>query len=195
MYTGEMVAVSEQQLIDCDHAKPFEDLGCEGGDFTGAFAVSSLSPMTIDQATDISGRCTRFPRSCGVWPLSASVSYRCAAANTKARAHLHVHRLTGGMQYIINNGGIDTEEDYPYMALDAKCAVKKEGRRVVTLDAWESVPPGNETALMQAVSQHPVAVGMCCGDYLDVRVPPALRIANARMCSYDGRLYPLCDAR
>ena len=41
---------------------------------------------------------------------------------------------------------------------------------MVTLDAWESVPPGNETALMQAVSQHPVAVGMCCGDYLDVRV-------------------------
>jgi len=40
---------------------------------------------------------------------------------------------------------------------------------VVTLDAWESVPPGNETALMQAVSQHPVAVGMCCGDFLDVR--------------------------
>ena len=39
----------------------------------------------------------------------------------------------------------------------------------MTLDAWESVPPGNETALMQAVSQHPVAVGMCCGDYLDVR--------------------------
>ena len=35
MYTGEMVSVSEQQLIDCDHAKPFEDLGCEGGDFTG----------------------------------------------------------------------------------------------------------------------------------------------------------------
>ena len=41
MYTGEMVAVSEQQLIDCDHAKPFEDLGCEGGDFTGAASVNS----------------------------------------------------------------------------------------------------------------------------------------------------------
>ena len=36
--------------------------------------------------------------------------------------------LTGGMQYIINNGGIDTEEDYPYVAQDAKCATKKEGR-------------------------------------------------------------------
>ncbi len=37
MYTGEMISVSEQQLIDCDHAKPFEDLGCEGGDFTGGW--------------------------------------------------------------------------------------------------------------------------------------------------------------
>ena len=34
----------------------------------------------------------------------------------------------GGMQYIINNGGIDTEEDYPYVAQDAKCASKKQGR-------------------------------------------------------------------
>ncbi len=32
------------------------------------------------------------------------------------------------MQYIINNGGIDTEEDYPYVALDAKCARQKQGR-------------------------------------------------------------------
>lgn len=35
MYTGEVVSVSEQQLIDCDTAKPYEDAGCEGGDFTG----------------------------------------------------------------------------------------------------------------------------------------------------------------
>lgn len=107
IYTGgEMTVLSEQQLIDCDHAKPFEDIGCEGGDFTG------------------------------------------------------------GMHYIITNGGIDTEADYPYVAQDDKCSTKKEGRKVVTLDAWEAVPPGNETALMQAVSQHPVAVGMCCGDFL-----------------------------
>ncbi len=47
MYTGEMVSVSEQQLIDCDHAKPFEDLGCEGGDFTGEwrFACVLAKPL------------------------------------------------------------------------------------------------------------------------------------------------------
>ena len=32
------------------------------------------------------------------------------------------------MQYIITNGGIDTEEDYPYVAQDAKCARQKQGR-------------------------------------------------------------------
>ena len=146
------------------------------------------------------------------------------------------------MHYIISNGGIDTEADYPYIAKDDKCSKEKEGRcashltcpaspdrgqtaahrllpmlhleaalaspdgkiqvtmkpmirgrepcsalrraagrgfrKVVTLDAWEAVPPGNETALMQAVSQHPVAVGMCCGDFLAV--------GPSTLCS-DGR--------
>jgi Papain family cysteine protease len=42
MYTGEVVSVSEQQLIDCDTAKPYEDAGCEGGDFTGSCIRISL---------------------------------------------------------------------------------------------------------------------------------------------------------
>ena len=45
MYTGEMISVSEQQLIDCDHAKPFEDLGCEGGDFTGELLLPLPWPI------------------------------------------------------------------------------------------------------------------------------------------------------
>lgn len=27
----------------------------------------------------------------------------------------------GGIEYITENGGIDTEEDYPYLAADDKC--------------------------------------------------------------------------
>lgn len=39
--------------------------------------------------------------------------------------------------------------------------------RVTALDGFAHVPPQNETALAQAVSQHPVAVAVCCGDYID----------------------------
>lgn len=35
------------------------------------------------------------------------------------------------------------------------------------LDGFAHVPPQNETALAQAVSQHPVAVAVCCGDNID----------------------------
>ena len=35
--------------------------------------------------------------------------------------------------------------------------------RAATLDGFANVPPDNDTALAQAVSQHPVAVAVCCG--------------------------------
>jgi len=36
----------------------------------------------------------------------------------------------GGMQYIIDHGGITLEEDYPYLAEDSKCNHKKAHHRV-----------------------------------------------------------------
>ena len=36
----------------------------------------------------------------------------------------------GGMSYIINHGGIDLEEDYPYLAKDSKCDRERQRRRV-----------------------------------------------------------------
>ena len=49
------------------------------------------------------------------------------------------------------------------------CRFKKEGKspRDATLDGFMHVPAHNETALAQAVSQHPVAVAVCCGDNID----------------------------
>ena len=38
--------------------------------------------------------------------------------------------------------------------------------QVVTIDAVEDVPGGNETALMQAVTMHPVGIGLCVGDWI-----------------------------
>lgn len=38
--------------------------------------------------------------------------------------------------------------------------------QVVTIDAVEDVPGANETALKQAVTMHPVGIGLCVGDWI-----------------------------
>ena len=38
--------------------------------------------------------------------------------------------------------------------------------QVVTIDAVEDVPGANETALQQAVTMHPVGIGLCVGDWI-----------------------------
>ena len=55
--------------------------------------------------------------------------------------------------FIENNGGLDTEKDYPYDALEEACSVKKRGRHVVTIDGHEDVPPNDEVALMKVRSR------------------------------------------
>jgi xylem cysteine proteinase len=92
--TGELVALSEQQLVDCDTEY---DSGCDGGLMDNAF------------------------------------------------------------NYIIQNGGIDTEADYPYTATDGTCQTTQN---VVSIDDYADVPENNETALVQAVSVQPVSIAI-----------------------------------
>lgn len=49
------------------------------------------------------------------------------------------HGCSGGLmdyafEFIIENGGIDSEDDYKYLAEDEQCDTDKEGRKVVTID-------------------------------------------------------------
>ncbi|KAG9459259.1 hypothetical protein H6P81_003767 [Aristolochia fimbriata] len=64
-------------------------------------------------------------------------------------------------QWVIKNGGIDTEEDYPYQAADQTCKWDKVSRRVVSIDGYVDVPANNENQLLQAVAKQPVSVGLC----------------------------------
>ncbi|KAJ9516951.1 hypothetical protein QJQ45_027405, partial [Haematococcus lacustris] len=110
IYTGELVQLSEQQLVDCDTAKvllphPETDMGCSGGLMDYAY------------------------------------------------------------EYVIANGGIDTEEDYMYWSSWGMsfwtCNRKKESRRTaVTIDGYEDVPT-DEGSLLKAASKQPISVGIC----------------------------------
>lgn len=97
LVTNELVALSEQELVDCDTEK---DQGCSGGLMDYAY------------------------------------------------------------EFIIKNGGLDTEEDYPYTAQDDVCDEKKKNRRVVTISSYEDVPENDEVALKKAAAHQPVAVAI-----------------------------------
>eukprot|EP00257_Ricinus_communis_P025152 XP_025012566.1 low-temperature-induced cysteine proteinase isoform X2 [Ricinus communis] len=64
-------------------------------------------------------------------------------------------------QFVIENNGIDTEEDYPYQAREKTCNKEKLKRHVVTIDGYTDVPQNNEKELLKAVAAQPVSVGIC----------------------------------
>ncbi|KAG6531579.1 thiol protease SEN102-like [Zingiber officinale] len=64
-------------------------------------------------------------------------------------------------EYIMENGGLATEENYPYTAKDGTCS--KENSPAVTIDGYNDVPANNENALMAAVANQPVSVSIDAG--------------------------------
>ncbi|CAA7042350.1 unnamed protein product [Microthlaspi erraticum] len=96
--TGEIVSLSEQQLLDCNT----ENNGCHGGYITNAF------------------------------------------------------------DYITQNQGITTEQNYPYQASEMTCLESTQSGyfAAATISGYETVPMNNEEALLKAVSQQPVSVGI-----------------------------------
>ncbi|CAL9758747.1 unnamed protein product [Musa acuminata subsp. burmannicoides] len=98
--TGDLIRLSEQELVDCDTAY---NLGCNGGIVDYAFA------------------------------------------------------------FIISNGGIDTEDDYPYKGHEDKCNWLRKNAKAVSIDGFEDVPTNDEKALLKAVANQPVSVAIEAG--------------------------------
>ncbi len=62
-----------------------------------------------------------------------------------------------GFQYIIDNNGICSENDYPYQAMDGQC---QECNPIVQINKYGNVFPRNEKILKRAVAQQPVSVAI-----------------------------------
>jgi C1A family cysteine protease len=61
-------------------------------------------------------------------------------------------------EWIIQNGGICTEDDYPYTAVDQTC--KKTCQPAVKLSGYKSTNPGDEGDLLKAVNLAVVSVAV-----------------------------------
>ncbi|CAM8908871.1 unnamed protein product [Rhodiola kirilowii] len=92
---GDLVSLSEQELVDCDSTND----GCEGGYMDYAF------------------------------------------------------------EWVVSNGGIDTEADYPYTGEDGTCNTTKEETKAVTIDGYEDVDE-SDSALLCATVNQPISVGI-----------------------------------
>jgi hypothetical protein len=68
--------------------------------------------------------------------------------------------MDNAFKYIIANGGLDTEEDYPYTARDGTCDKTKEAKHVVSIGGFKDVPQNNEDQLAAAVAIGPVSVAI-----------------------------------
>lgn len=75
--------------------------------------------------------------------------------------------MEGAVAYIAKNGGLDSETDYPYTGIDGACRKRRESHVVASVKGYVKVRKRSEAALLAAVAKRPVAVAVCCGDYID----------------------------
>lgn len=68
--------------------------------------------------------------------------------------------MDNAFKYVINNNGIDTEEDYAYTARNGRCNSEKERKHAATFSSYRDVTPNDEQQLAAAVSQQPVSVAI-----------------------------------
>ncbi len=72
--------------------------------------------------------------------------------------------MDASFRYVIANGGLDSEADYPYVGRDQTCDVTKQRRTVSHITSYADIPANNEAQLIAAVSKQPVAVAMDASD-------------------------------
>ncbi|XP_073111656.1 senescence-specific cysteine protease SAG39-like [Elaeis guineensis] len=75
------------------------------------------------------------------------------------------HGCNGGImdhafKFIIKNGGLTTEANYPYMATDGTSNTEKSRSHAATISGYEDVPANSEAALLKAVANQPVSVAI-----------------------------------
>ena len=79
------------------------------------------------------------------------------SCSTKGNAGCDGGLMDNALDWIVRNGGIDSEDDWPYDAEKGRCGwFAKKFRRPVRIDGFTDVPPEDEDALEKAAAMQPV---------------------------------------
>ncbi|CAN8267365.1 unnamed protein product [Cochlearia groenlandica] len=68
-------------------------------------------------------------------------------------------------EHIMATGGLTTESNYPYIGEDATCKTKNTKPTASSITGYEDVPVNDEKALMKAVANQPVSIGIEGGGF------------------------------
>ncbi|KAL5789023.1 hypothetical protein ACOSP7_005972 [Xanthoceras sorbifolium] len=63
-------------------------------------------------------------------------------------------------EFIVSNGGLHKEEDYPYLMEEGTCEEKKEEMETVTISGYKDVPENDEESLLKALAHQPLSVAI-----------------------------------
>ncbi|CAL9119266.1 unnamed protein product [Musa textilis] len=93
--------------------------------------------------------------------LSEQQLFACDHDDDGCSGGLHARAFS----YVISNGGITTEENYPYDPDQKTCDAIKEMDQAAYITAYENVPANNEKLLMNAVANQPVSVSIVSNEF------------------------------
>ncbi|KAM3289431.1 cysteine protease XCP1 isoform X1 [Capsicum chacoense] len=63
-------------------------------------------------------------------------------------------------QFIVSQGGLHKEDDYPYLMEEGTCDEKRDESEVVTIDGYHDVPANDEQSLLKALANQPLSVAI-----------------------------------
>jgi hypothetical protein len=69
-------------------------------------------------------------------------------------------------EFIVNNGGLTTEGNYPYTGVNGTCNSNRASSSAASITGHEDVPANDEASLQKAVAAQPVSVALDGGDNL-----------------------------
>ncbi|MFQ6669399.1 hypothetical protein Gotur_034659 [Gossypium turneri] len=167
---GNLVSLSEQQVLDCSGYSN----GCNGGNKIQAFkyVIQNNGVGALTEITDSASILCNKPRCLLSKQMNSNKRKKKKQRKNgeqkqlvaAAPAQLGLHRLLA-VECLLHaeptsSNGLTKEDNYPYQAMQGTCDLQKQASLVAHISNYESVPTNSEQELLKAVSNQPVAVSI-----------------------------------